>query len=426
MTTCMGLTYSFTLIYMTESKRKALQIGEILRVEIEKVAHGGHFIARHEGAVIFVRHAIPGEIVEVRITGLDKSFARGDVIAVIEASPARVNAPCEYAGNCGGCDFQHIAIDKQRELKSEVIAEQFARISKMEVDVVVEEVSPALHWRTRYAASSNVSGELGFSAIRSNTVIPISSCPVLIPDIDFPSLSRERIGKSKRIEVAISSSGERSVAVMDVRKGREEKRPEVTIIEGGDFLNYEVSSAEGVRNYQVSQSSFWQSNINAPEKLVEAVLDFANLQLGEHLLDLYGGVGLFAGAALPLIGSQGRIDIIEGSSIATSDARRNFESEANVYIHTGDVAKAIRSVATADVIVLDPPRTGAGKPVIESLVKIKPRAIIYVACDPAALARDTGYLQELGYHLEAIRAFDLFPMTHHIEAVALYSPRKVS
>jgi tRNA/tmRNA/rRNA uracil-C5-methylase (TrmA/RlmC/RlmD family) len=154
----MGLTYSFTLIYMTESKRKALQIGEILRVEIEKVAHGGHFIARHEGAVIFVRHGIPGEIVEVRITGLDKSFARGDVIAVIEASPSRVQAPCSYAGVCGGCDFQHIEISRQRSLKSEVIAEQFARISKIEVDVVVEEVSTPLHWRTRYAASSNSEG----------------------------------------------------------------------------------------------------------------------------------------------------------------------------------------------------------------------------------------------------------------------------
>ena len=129
---------------MTESKRKTLHIGEIIRVEIEKVAHGGHFIARHEGAVIFVRHAIPGEVVEIEITGLDKSFARADVVAVIEPAAARQQPPCHLAGRCGGCDFQHIDPKRQRELKSDVIAEQFARIAKMEVEVEVEEVSSPL------------------------------------------------------------------------------------------------------------------------------------------------------------------------------------------------------------------------------------------------------------------------------------------
>ena len=422
----MGLTYSFTLIYMTESKRKALQIGEILRVEIEKVAHGGHFIARHEGAVIFVRHGIPGEIVEVRITGLDKSFARGDVIAVIEASPSRVQAPCSYAGVCGGCDFQHIEISRQRSLKSEVIAEQFARISKMEVDVVVEEVSTPLHWRTRYAASSTSEGELGFSAIRSNSLVPISSCPVLIPEIDFPTLAREKIGKSKRLEVAIASNGERSIAIMDIRTERKARRPIPKIVEGGDSLSYEVLAEAGTLEFQVSQSSFWQSNINAPERLVEAVLTFADLKPGDHLLDLYGGVGLFAKAALPYISESGEVEIIEGSATAVADANRNFAGASNVKIHSGDVAKAIRRINNADVIVLDPPRTGAGREVVESLANMGARAIVYVACDPAALARDTSYFADLGYQLEAIRAFDLFPMTHHIESVALFAPRKVS
>jgi tRNA/tmRNA/rRNA uracil-C5-methylase (TrmA/RlmC/RlmD family) len=176
----------------------------------------------------------------------------------------------------------------------------------------------------------------------------------------------------------------------------------------------------------VSQSSFWQSNINAPEALVDAVLAFAEFKVGDHLLDLYGGVGLFAGAALPIIGAGGRVDIVEGSSSATADARVNFNGGENVFIHTGDVAKEIRKFKRADVIVLDPPRTGAGKPVIEKAVQLKARAIIYVACDPAALARDTTYLNSGGYHLQAIRAFDLFPMTHHIESIALYTPREVS
>ena len=407
---------------MTDSTRKKLEIGEILRVEIEKVAHGGHFIARHEGAVIFVRHGIPGEVVEVEITGLDKSFARADVIAVLEPSSSRVEPPCKYSGSCGGCDFQHITPERQRQLKSDVIAEQFARIAKMEIQVEVEEVSTALHWRSRFAATTNSRGEAGFKAQRSNSVTPISTCQVLIPEIDFASLPLSEVGGNKRIEVAMSNSGQRSIAAMEVRADRNSERAKPKLIEGQSQLTYEVRD----RKYVVSQSSFWQSNINAPEVLAEAVLDFANFSAGEHLIDLYGGVGLFAGAALPLIGTSGRIDIVEGSSSATDDARSNFKDESNVHIHTGDVAREIRKFSKADVVVLDPPRTGAGKPVIENIAKLDARAIIYVACDPAALARDTTYLQELGYQLAGIRSFDLFPMTHHIESIALYTPRKVS
>lgn len=407
---------------MTESQRKTLQIGEILRVEIEKVAHGGHFIARHEGAVIFVRHAIPGEIVEVRITGLDKSFARADVVAVLEPSPDRTTPPCRYSGVCGGCDFQHIEIARQRHLKSEVIAEQFARIAKMEIDIAVEEISSPLHWRTRYAASTNERGEAGFKASRSNEVIPISSCPILLPEIDFPTLPFEEISAGQRIEVAIGSDGSRSIASMKERAGRTSERAVPEIIAGKSELNYQV----GERSYRVSQSSFWQSNISAPRTLVNVVLAFAGVKAGDHLLDLYGGVGLFAGAALPLVGPGGRIDIVEGSSSATRDAAINFDGVSNVHIHTGDVARALKKFKRADVVILDPPRTGAGKDVIESLAHLAVRSIVYVACDPAALARDTTYLKDVGYHLEQLRAFDLFPMTHHIESIALFTLSKVS
>ena len=407
---------------MTESQRKTLHIGEILRVEIEKVAHGGHFIARHQGAVIFVRHAIPGEIVEVEITGLDKSFARADVKAVLEPSPDRVTPHCRYSGTCGGCDFQHIDIARQRNLKADVIAEQFARIAKMEIDIEVEEISSPLHWRTRYAASTNERGEAGFKAARSNRVIPISSCPILLPEIDFPTLPFEEISSNQRLEVAIGSDGSRSIARMKERVGRTSERAVPEIVEGAAELNYQV----GDLNFRVSQSSFWQSNINAPQALVDAVITFADLKAGDHLLDLYGGVGLFAGAALSHIGPGGRIDIVEGSASATRDAAFNFEGVSNVHIHTGDVVRALKKFKRADVVVLDPPRTGAGKDVIGELASLDVRTIVYVACDPAALARDTTYLNDMGFHLAELRAFDLFPMTHHIESIALFTISKVS
>jgi tRNA/tmRNA/rRNA uracil-C5-methylase (TrmA/RlmC/RlmD family) len=245
---------------------------------------------------------------------------------------------------------------------------------------------------------------------------------VLIPEIDFSTLPVESIGGDKRVEVAMSNGGERTVAVMDVRSDRSAQRAIPNIVEGKKELIYTVNKFK----YQVSQESFWQSNISAPQTLVDAVLGFADLRAGDHLLDLYGGVGLFTGAALALIGSEGRADIVEGSAAATKDARHNFARYPQVNIHTGDVAREIRKFSEADVIVLDPPRTGAGKSVIEKCAGLGARAIIYVACDPAALARDTVYLTEAGYHLEAIRAFDLFPMTHHIESIALYLPSKVS
>ena len=413
---------------MTDSRRKSLRIGEIFTVEIEKVAHGGHFIARHEGVVIFVRHAIPGEIVEVEITALEKSFVRAEIKAIIEPSGHRVLAPCQFAhpGGCGGCDFQHIESAHQRQLKSEVIAEQFARIAKMEIDVEVEEVSSSLHWRTRYAATTNNQSELGFKGTRSHEVVPISHCPVLIPEIDFETISRVVIKPSSRVEVALSSRGERTISLSPIRSNRLEKNPPVEIVEGHSALHYEVQTSSGPLKFQVSQGSFWQSNVNAPETLVEAVRGFAQTREGDHIIDLYGGVGLFAKALIAGIGESGRIDLVEASASATRDAQQNFRDYRNVTVHRGDVAQLISHFESADIVLLDPPRTGAGADVLSAIAEMAPRSIIYIACDPAALARDTGYLRDSGYQLHSIRAFDLFPMTHHIESVALYTEGKVS
>jgi tRNA/tmRNA/rRNA uracil-C5-methylase (TrmA/RlmC/RlmD family) len=160
--------------------------------------------------------------------------------------------------------------------------------------------------------------------------------------------------------------------------------------------------------------------------LTEVVKELAQVVPGDHVLDLYGGVGLFTAALLTVVGSEGVIDLVEGSKSATADARRNFAEDSNVSIHTGDVAKILPRFSQANVIVLDPPREGAGKDVIGECVRLLPRTIVYVACDPAALARDVSYLREHGYTLQKLRAFDLFPMTHHIECVALLTLDKVS
>ncbi|NCZ56819.1 MAG: class I SAM-dependent RNA methyltransferase [Actinobacteria bacterium] len=408
-----------------ESKAQiSLQVGQRLTVDIEKIAHGGHFIARHESesgkkAVIFVRHAIPGEKVEIEITSTSTNFIRADVIKVISASPDRVQAPCKFShrNGCGGCDFQHISIERQRSLKSEVIREQFERIAKMDLSVEVEGVGDALHWRTRITATTDHQGSLGFYSSRSHHVIPVDECIIALPEIGIASMSSQKLTPDVRIEIAYSSEGERMVAEAPKSgdgKFRQNTGPAVLHERvGGDLL-------------QVSQRSFWQGHKRAPQVLSDVVRDFAQIQEGENILDLYGGVGLFTSACLNEVGASGSIHLVEGSKDATSDAKSNFADKQNVHITTGDVAKVISRINRADVIILDPPREGAGKDVVQEIARITPRSVIYVACDPAALARDTAYLSEKGYNLKKIRAFDLFPMTHHIECVALFTPNEVS
>ena len=404
---------------MASNKSSALKTGDLVQVTIEKVAHGGHFIARHEGAVIFVRHAIPGENCTIQITSTGSSFNRADVVSVEKPSEFRVQAPCSFANRngCGGCDFQHISVDHQRKLKSDVIAEQFSRIAKMELRVDVEEVGESTHWRTRAIATTDRNGKLGFYKSRSHSIAPVTDCIICVEPMNFSEIASRDLKGDVRVEISASNTGERSIALAPTR-GEEKAR----LTEGPAVLHENVLG----RALEVSQESFWQSHKKAPEVLTQAVLDFAQLKTGEHVLDLYGGVGLFSAAIVEAVGPTGHVDLIEGSKVATADAARNFAAYSNITIATGDVAKLLPRITAADVVVLDPPRDGAGKEAVAHIARLAPRAIVYVACDPAALARDTAYLADHSYSLVKVRAFDLFPMTHHIECVALYARAEVS
>jgi tRNA/tmRNA/rRNA uracil-C5-methylase (TrmA/RlmC/RlmD family) len=404
---------------MASNKSSTLKTGDLLQVTIEKVAHGGHFIARHDGAVIFVRHAIPGENCTIQITSTGSSFNRADVVSVEAASEFRVEAPCSFANRngCGGCDFQHISVEHQRTLKSDVIAEQFSRIAKMELRIEVEEVGESTHWRTRAIATTDRNGKLGFYKSRSHSIAPVTDCIICVDGMNFSEIASRDLKGDVRVEISASNTGERSIALAPTR-GEEKAR----LTEGPAVLHENVLG----RSLEVSQESFWQSHKKAPEVLTQAVLEFAQLKSGEHVLDLYGGVGLFSAAILEAVGSTGHVDLIEGSKVATADAARNFAAFSNITIATGDVAKLLPRITAADVVVLDPPRDGAGKEAVAHIARLAPRAIVYVACDPAALARDTAYLADHSYSLVKVRAFDLFPMTHHIECVALYARAEVS
>jgi tRNA/tmRNA/rRNA uracil-C5-methylase (TrmA/RlmC/RlmD family) len=390
-------------------------VGEELELEIGSVAHGGHCVARHEGRVVFVRHALPGERVRARVTeGAEGArFLRADVVEVLSASPDRVVAPCEHArpGGCGGCDFQHATLEAQRRLKADVVLEQFRRLAKLELAVEVEPVPGdvrGLGWRTRVRFAVDADGRAGLRQHRSHDIVPLRSCPIAHPLINDEGILDRPWPGTTELQVAVSTAtGERLVLADAEPVGR-----------------LRLTERAAGRDWRVTGAAFWQAHPGAADTLVDAVRAALQPRSGEHLLDLYSGVGLFAGALAPKLGPQGHIDAIESDESAIRDARRNLHDLGTIRLAHARVDTWLRagSVTSCDLVVLDPPRTGAGKAVTVQLARLGPRAIAYVACDPASLARDVGTFAENGYRLAGLRAFDLFPMTHHVECVALLQP----
>ncbi len=384
--------------------------GELLGpVEVGPIAHGGHCVARHEGRVIFVRHAIPGETVRVRIRQVASSFARADAVEVLRASPHRVTPPCSNAARCGGCDFQHIEVGHQRELKRRVVSELLDRLAGYRFTGEVEAVDPPdLGWRTRMRYQVSADGQLGLRAHRSAEVValPASGCLVARPEISGAS---EREGGRDVSAGSGRTPGGELVAVAAASG---------VLFAAADNSGATVVEQAAGREFRVAAGGFWQSHRAAPSALASAIVDGLGPRPGEVAFDLYCGVGLFAGV---LADAGCRVWGVEGSRSAAGLARSNVPQARFL---AGDVAQTMRRLPRrADLVVLDPPRAGAGPAVIEAVVRLRPRRVCYVACDPATLGRDLGFAQKAGLAVVGVRALDLFPMTHHIECVATLESR---
>lgn len=376
----------------------SFRAGQVLTdVEIGPVAHGGHFIARHDGMVIFVRGALTGERVDVRLTEVNRRFSRGVVTAVRTPSPDRIEPACPIADECGGCDFQHIAPAASRALKAQVVNEQVGHAISARFDGPLEEVTPApFGWRTRMRYHVDADGRLGLSGHRSHQVVPLppEGCRLAVPQIAHPEVPEVHSGQLLAL-VAVD---------------------EVVVADAEDAIGT-VTERVGDREFQVGVDGFWQAHRGAPQALVSAVMDGLVPVTGEVAADLYCGVGLFAAF---LADAGCRVLGIEGERAAVELARENVPGGQFL---AGDVGVLVdRLPAHLDLVVLDPPRAGAGIDVLAAVMARQPRAIAYVACDPAALARDLKAAAAAGYHLDSLRGFDLFPMTHHIECVAILKP----
>ncbi|MDX6211776.1 MAG: hypothetical protein QOF82_863 [Frankiales bacterium] len=419
-------------------------IGDTLEVEVGPVAHGGFCVARHDGQAVFVRHALPGERVRAKVTEVRPRYLRADAVEVLEASEHRVDAPCQYArpGGCGGCDWQHAALPYQRELKAAVVREQLSRLAGLDLDVVVEAVpgsDDGLGWRTRVGFAVRRDGTVGLHRARSHAIEPIDRCLIAHPGVTELGVERRQWPYIRAVQAVTSAStSDRLVAAtpvsrrqplhpvdLDVPAGfvRDDDKGHMTTLRGPGAVTEHAAG----RSWRVSGGGFWQIHPASAQTLVDAVLGQLAPAPGESALDLFCGVGLFAGALAEQVGATGQVVAVEGDRQAVLDAEHNLADLAQVRVSRGRIGtdptnRWLGGRASVDLVVLDPPRTGAGPALCRELAALQPRAISYVACDPAALARDTAALAEAGYVLRELRAYDLFPMTAHVECVALFTP----
>jgi tRNA/tmRNA/rRNA uracil-C5-methylase (TrmA/RlmC/RlmD family) len=403
-----------------------------LELEISTVAHGGVFVARNEGRVIFVSDTLPGERVVARVDDVQHDrYWRAETVRVIEPSPDRQAhiwsaASVERApeDRAGGAEFGHIALARQRALKQQVVTEALSRMAKLDLPVTVESVSgddvtSGAGWRSRVRLQVSDGGVVGPFASRSHHVIEVDDLPLATREVAEAAPLGVRTSGADSIEV-VAPIGRLG---MVLRNETHRARPEpVTIIE-----------RVGDREFRLDARGFWQVHRGAPAVLTEAVqsaIDDAVFAPDAANLDLYGGVGLLAAAVGDRFGRTTNITTVESSEGATDYAGANLAEWVGARAVTARVEHFVQGLAAdasarerarqrAATVVLDPPRSGAGRDVVNSLIELAPAQLVYVACDPVAFARDVGFFGVGGYQIRSLRAFDLFPNTHHVEVVAL-------
>lgn len=409
---------------------------ETADLKLTAMAHGGSALGRYEGQVIFVPYTIPGETVRVEIAESHARWAKARLLAVLDPSPHRVEPPCPYFGpeQCGGCHFQHIAYPAQAKFKQQVVADQLTRVGGLHGVDVQDIIAAAEPWGYRNHATFHLTpdGRLGFLTADTHRVVPVQECLLLDPlldelwaalDIEWPQLFRLslRCGSATGQRLAIFELDHYEdfdievdfpvSCVLLLADG------EAVVLMGETHLTEHVAG----RDYRVSAGSFFQVNTAGAEALIALVRDYLAPTGGETLVDLYCGVGLFG---LALAGQVARVIGVEADPSAVADFRHNARGLGQVELLEGKAQAALpRIEGQVDLLVLDPPRSGAGRPVVAEIARLAPRRVAYVSCDPATLARDAQQLTESGYSLLQVQPVDLFPQTYHVESVALFVQR---
>ena len=382
-------------------------------------ANGGSCVARHEGRVVFVRYALPGETVKVRVVGDHGSYWHADVVEVIEPSPNRIDSLCPIAGvdGAGCCDLAFADPDATRRLKGTVVANQLARLGGYqwcdEDSAVAEPVGDgsATGWRTRVRLDTSAEGRAGFHRYHSSQLVTELNCAQL-PAGMLDGLNEWRWPPGAQLHVSIDDDEVRHVVQSGPRTGRKT----TTVVAEG---HYEAVQRVGDRIWRVPVTAFWQAHRDAARIYSELVASWAQLSAGQTAWDLYGGAGLFAAALAEGVGERGKVLTVDTSRGASRSARTALADLGWVSVVTDSVRRALAAqTERADVAVLDPPRSGAGREVIDLLAAAEVPRVIHIGCEAASFARDIGLYLGHGYAVEDLRVFDSFPLTHHVECVA--------
>ena len=403
-------------------------VADQFEITLTDMAHGGEALGRHDGQVVFIAGAIPGERVLARLTDVRKRFARADLVEVLEPSPERVKPPCRHFGVCGGCHWQHIRYEAQLGLKRQIVGAALGRIGGLLDAPVSPTIGMAEPWHYRNHVRFTIApdGSLGFLAARSHQVVPIEECYLPHPILEdvLASLDLE-LSDLERLSVRAGVNTGDQMLILELATAElpelELDTPVSCVVLTPDGLPLVLAGRDSFveelagRRFKVSAESFFQVNTEGAAHLVRLVTEALAPKADDVLLDLYSGVGVLG---LSLAQRVGSVIGVEEDPMAVDDALFNAGSAENISIIEGRAEDVLSSLERpVDLAVLDPPRAGATPEVLRALASLAPRTIAYVSCDPASLARDLARLLEGGYRVRGVWLVDMFPQTYHVECV---------
>ena len=418
-----------------------------VQVLIEAVAFRGYGVGRISGKVVFVPFTVTGDLAWIKIIEEKKRYSTGRLIQIVDPSPWRVNPPCPYFGTCGGCQWQHIDNRFQAELKKTILRETLERIGRIKDLPPMDVTLSPKPYRYRVRVQLKRRGpRLGYFRERSHEVVDIDHC--LISDPLVNQMLKELRGelaafsKMEGIDINVSPDEEKAALILHPilwNRGSEDfvrkffqNHPilkGIAIVArnglkrlGDPSLHFTVplhrSGEERILGFRASALSFFQVNPEQNRRLVEAVLEFSEARKDKILLDLYAGIGNFT---LPLAAEASKVTGVEENRTAIEDARFNAKKNGikNCDFVQGKAEEVLKNLSERpDDIILDPPRTGC-RTILDQVVGLKPRRIIYVSCEPTTFSRDIRLFAENGYSLQRLRLIDMFPQTYHLEVVGL-------
>ena len=406
-----------------------------MEVTIERILPGGLGLAHAEGKTVMVALAAPGDRLRVRIDREKGTVCFASIVEIIEPSPHRIEPPCPYFGRCGGCDFQQMTYQAQLDAKVEIIKDCLHRIGKVE-NFPEFQITPAPHeWDYRARAQwqyDAVRKRLGYFESGSRRVCDVADCAVLVPELHFvledlrAKLAKDELENGAQYFRAIVGDDSALVhagfsrATPRIKARGQVPRTSAPPNSANDLEMEQITRTVAGESYLLKPESFFHTNVELLPQLIEAAI---GAEQGETAIELYAGLGLFT---VPLARKFRHIIAVEYDKDAAALARTNLAHAGlqNVEVERADVGDWLawnsqnQGCKSLDFLLLDPPRTGAESRVIADVVKLQPRRICYVSCDPATLARDLRKLIAGGYALDSLNAFDMFPQTHHVETLA--------